>query len=116
MALVNVLAMSCAELFGNCHLKFFAESGNSTKHNLAFGIIGYAAVLFFLVRSFNHANMLYVSALWEGMITILGAAVAFFILGERFKHPIQWVGLVLACVAVLMVHFGERLARGSGVH
>jgi len=115
MALVNVLAMSCAEIFGNCHLKFFAESGNSTKHNLALGIIGYVAVLFFLVRSFTHANMLYVSALWEGMITILGAAVAFFILGERFKHPIQWVGLVLAFIAVVMVHFGEKLASG-GVH
>jgi multidrug transporter EmrE-like cation transporter len=45
------------------------------------------------------------------MITILGAGVAFFILGERFKHPIQWVGLVLALVAVLMVHFGEKLAH-----
>jgi multidrug transporter EmrE-like cation transporter len=109
MALVNVLAMSCAEIFGNCHLKFFAESGNTNKHNLAFGMMGYAVVLFFLIRSFSHANMLYVSALWEGMITILGAGVAFFILGERFKHPIQWVGLVLALVAVLMVHFGERL-------
>jgi multidrug transporter EmrE-like cation transporter len=110
MALVNVLMMSCAELFGNCHLKFFAESGNTTHHNLLLGMLGYGLVLFFLIRSFTHANMLYVSALWEGMITILGAGVAFFILGERFKHPIQWVGLVLALVAVLMVHFGEKLA------
>lgn len=109
MALWSVLAMSCAELFGNCHLKFFADSGNSTHHNLMLGFLGYAGVLFFLIKSFTKANMLYVSAMWEGMITILGAGVAFFLLGERFKHPIQWVGLLLACVAVLMVHFGESM-------
>lgn len=109
MALPTVLAMSCAELFGNCHLKFFVESGHTKHHHLGLGIVAYAIVLFFLVRSFSHANMLYVSALWEGMITIMGAGVAFFILGERFKHPIQWVGLVLAFIAVLMVHFGEKL-------
>ena len=109
MALATVLAMSCAELVGNCNLKFFAESNHTTHHHLWFGVVAYVAVVALLIRSFSHANMLYVSALWEGMITILGAAVAFFILGERFKHPIQWVGLVLALVAVLLVHFGEHL-------
>lgn len=111
MALVTVLAMSCAELVGNCNLKYFVESNHTKHHHLMLGILAYAAVVALLIRSFSHANMLYVSALWEGMITILGAGVAFFILGERFKHPIQWVGLVLALVAVLLIHFGEKLSE-----
>lgn len=111
MALAYVLGMSCAEIVGNCNLKFFAESNHTKHHHLVIGLLAYVAVIALLIKSFSHANMLYVSALWEGMITILGAAVAFFLLGERFKHPVQWAGLVLALIAVLMVHFGEKLSE-----
>jgi hypothetical protein len=44
----------------------------------------------------------------EGMITVLGAGVAFFVLGERFNHPIQYIGLLLGIIAMLMVHFGDK--------
>jgi multidrug transporter EmrE-like cation transporter len=45
----------------------------------------------------------------EGMITVLGAGVAFFMLGERFSHPIQYIGILLAVVAMMMVHLGDKL-------
>lgn len=106
MVLFEVLCMSCAETFGNFNLKWFAESGR--HHHLGLGLMGYAAVLFFLVRAFALKNVLMVTALWEGMITIIGAGAAYFILGERFRHPIQWVGVLLALVAVAMIHYGEK--------
>ncbi|NBX48789.1 hypothetical protein EBT25_02395 [bacterium] len=113
MSLAHVFAMSLAEIFGNFHLKTFAAS--NSHHNLICGVMGYCGVLYFLVRSFAlGGSLLWVSAMWEGMITLLGAGVAFFILGERFKHPIQYIGLLLGIVAMLMVHFGDHLKPGGG--
>jgi hypothetical protein len=40
------------------------------------------------------------------MITVIGSAVAIFFLGERFNSPIQYWGIVLGLVAMLMVHSG----------
>jgi len=108
MSLASVFIMSLAEIFGNFHLKTYA--GNKKHSNLACGIIGYCGVLYFLVRSFAlGGSLLWVSAMWEGMITVMGAGVAFFILGERFEHPIQYIGILLGVVAMLMVHFGDKL-------
>jgi len=107
MALVTVFAMSVAEIFGNFHLKTFAA--NNSKHNLMCGVMGYCGVLYFLIRSFAlGGSLLWVSAMWEGMITVLGAGVAFFVLGERFSHPIQYIGLLLGIIAMLMVHLGDK--------
>jgi multidrug transporter EmrE-like cation transporter len=108
MSLVHVLAMSLAEIFGNFHLKTYAV-GNKSK-NLICGVMGYCGVLYFLIRSFAlGGSLLWVSAMWEGMITVLGAGVAYFVLGERFKHPVQYIGLLLGVIAMLMVHFGDKL-------
>lgn len=109
MVLLEVLCMSCAETFGNFNLKWFAESGHTAKHHLGYGLLGYGAVLFFLVRAFALKNVLMVTALWEGMITIIGAGSAYFILGERFHHPVQWLGIILAVLAVFLIHYGEKL-------
>jgi multidrug transporter EmrE-like cation transporter len=45
--------------------------------------------------------------MWEGMITVLGSAYAFIVLGERFTSWIQYVGVVLAILSVWMVHCGD---------
>jgi hypothetical protein len=104
MSLAPIFAMSLAEIFGNFHLKSFAASRN--KNNLVCGIMGYCGVLYFLVRSFAMGgSLLWVSAMWEGMITVLGAGVGFFILGERFSHPLQYVGIIMGIVAMLFVNY-----------
>ena len=108
MSLAHVFAMSIAETFGNFHLKNFAAS--NSHHNLLCGLMGYCGVLYFLVRSFAlGGSLMWVSAMWEGMITVLGAGFAFFVLGERFSHPIQYIGILLAVVAMMMVHLGDKL-------
>jgi multidrug transporter EmrE-like cation transporter len=110
MSLAHVLAMSIAETFGNFHLKNFAAS--NSHHNLFCGIAGYCGVLYFLVRSFAlGGSLLWVSAMWEGMITVLGAGFAIFVLGERFSHPIQYFGIFLAIVAMILVHLGDDLFK-----
>ena len=108
MSVETVLMMSLSEIFGNFHLKNYAASNK--HHNLMCGLLGYCGVLYFLIRSFTiGGSLLLVTALWEGMITVLGVLVGYFVLGERFKHPVQWLGLVLALLAVFLVHYGEHI-------
>lgn len=110
MSLAHVLAMSIAEIFGNFHLKTFA--GNNNHHNLFCGIAGYCGVLYFLIRSFAlGGSLLWVSTMLEAGITLMGTLVAFFILGERFKHPIQYIGVLFCVLAILMIHHGDKLAK-----
>jgi len=109
MAMVSILCMSLSEIWGNVHLKLFSQTNK--HHHLAAGLLGYMGVIFFLIRSFESANMLYVSAMWEGMITVLGSIVAYVVLGERFDSAIQYWGLVLGLVAMLMVHAGGKRAH-----
>jgi multidrug transporter EmrE-like cation transporter len=110
MSLAHVFAMSLAETFGNFHLKNFAAS--NSHHNLFCGIAGYCGVLYFLIRSFAlGGSLLWVSAMWEGMITVLGAGFAIFVLGERFSHPIQYFGIFLAIVAMILVHLGDDMFK-----
>jgi len=108
MTLFNVLFMSMSEIFANSNLQKFAA--NRVLAHLLLGIAGYIAVLYYLIRSFGHGNMLWVTTMWEGMIIVLSAAYAYFWLGERFSHPIQYLGLLLAFGAMCCVQFGERMS------
>jgi multidrug transporter EmrE-like cation transporter len=70
------------------------------------GLVGYIGVVYFLVLSFSSESLLYVSAMWEGMITVLGALVAYFFLGERFSSPVQYLGIIFGLLGMIMVHMG----------
>lgn len=104
MALATILMMSLAETFGNVHFKWFAKS--QAHHHMIGGVIGYVGVMYFLIQSFSMESLLYVSAMWEGMITVLGALVAYFFLGERFTSPVQYLGIIFGLLGMIMVHAG----------
>jgi multidrug transporter EmrE-like cation transporter len=109
MTLLNVLLMSCSEIFANSNLQKFAS--NKTLTHLIMGITGYALVLYFLIRSFAHGNMLWVTSMWEGMIIVLSAAYAFFILGETMPNFWGYLGLAFAFLAMCCVQYGEVITR-----
>ena len=104
MSIVNVALMTASEIWGNAHFKLFTTNGN--HHHLYAGILGYVGVLIFLIKCLQTGTLLWVSAMWEGMIVVLGSLVAVFVLGENFESPIQWVGVGLGVVSMLLVHFG----------
>ena len=109
MALANIMLMSLAETFGNVHFKWFAKS--QAHHHMIGGLVGYIGVVYFLVQSFSAESLLYVSAMWEGMITVLGALVAYFFLGERFSSPVQYLGIIFGLLGMIMVHAGGIPAK-----
>lgn len=106
MTLINVVFMTLSEIFGNMHIKNYAASNKHT--HLLLGILGYIGVLYFLVKCFGHGNMLWVTSMWEGMIVLLGSAFAYFYLGERFDHPVQYFGIILGILAMFCVNYGHK--------
>jgi multidrug transporter EmrE-like cation transporter len=109
MTVVNVLCMTLSEIFGNFNVQKFAQTNR--RGDLLFGLLGYLGVIFFLWRSFGHGNMLWVTTMWEGMIIVFGSAFAYLYLGERFHHPIQYIGIILGFLAMCCVNYGDYLSK-----
>ena len=95
--------MTAAELFGNAHLKWFAENGS--HHHLGIGVLAWGLVLALLIKSLAQKSMMWTCIMWEAMIVIGGALVAYFVFGERFNHWIQWLGILLAVGAAICVNY-----------
>ena len=103
LPLINICLMSCAEIFGNAHFQKYSNSNRSKDCLL--GILGYIGVIYFLIKSFGHGNMLWVSTIWQSMVILLSATFAYFYLGERFHHPVQYMGIVLGALAVFCIQY-----------
>jgi multidrug transporter EmrE-like cation transporter len=100
-AFVNVAILSIVEIYGDFSLRFYAQTDK--VYWLANGIVGYIGVVYFLIQSLRHGNVLYVNGLWDGMSGIIESAAAYLILGDRLKRPAQYVGLILTIVGILML-------------
>jgi multidrug transporter EmrE-like cation transporter len=103
MTFFLVLAMTAAELFGNAHLKWYADHGRF--HNLWIGIFAWLAVLFFLIKTLSSQSMMWTCIMWEAMIVIGGALTAWLFFGEKFTHWIQWLGLLFAVGAAMCINY-----------
>ena len=103
MTILNVLIMTLAELFGNAHLKWFAENGK--HHHLGLGVVAWLAVLFFLVKALSQKSMMWTCVMWEAMIVLGGAVSAWLIFGEKFTHWVQWLGVLFALGAAICINY-----------
>lgn len=103
MTILNVLAMTVAELFGNAHLKWYAE--NDKYHHLGLGVLAWLVVLIFLVKSLKSKSLMWTCIMWEAAIVAGGALVAYFVFGEKFTHWIQWLGILFALGAAICVNW-----------
>ena len=105
MTILNILCMSIAEIFGNRSIQNYSQSRK--MRDLILGLLGYIVVIYFLYKSFGQGNMMWVSTMWQGMIIVLGSAFAYFYIGERFTHPLQYVGVLLGLLAMFCVSYGD---------
>lgn len=92
------------EIFGDFELKSFARTG--VMSHLYKGIFGYAGVIYFLIRSLKQGNVMYVNGLWDGMSGLLESLAAYFILGERLNYWYQYVGILMICFGIVLLHCG----------
>ena len=103
MTTLNVLAATLAEIVGDFGFKEFARQG--TLHGFAQGAAGYVGVIFFLIKSLKTGNILYVNGMWDAVSGIVESLAAYFILGERFNHPMQYLGLMFIVVGLAVLRF-----------
>ena len=101
MSFGDILTLSAIEVFGDFNLRWYAET-NSTSH-LASGLLGYAGVVFYLIKCFRSGNVLYVNAMWDSMSTLIESLAAYVVLGDRLKSSRQYFGLALIIVGIYML-------------
>jgi len=102
---LNLILLCVTEIFGDFQLKFFAR-GNELS-NLGGGLLGYGGVIFFLIRCFKQANVLWVNGMWDGISAILESIAAYVILGERFNTWHQYAGLAVIVLGIFLLRMGH---------
>ena len=104
MSLVNIGLLSLVEIFGDFELKNYART-DSIKH-LFNGLLGYAGVIYFLIRSLRVGNIMYVNGMWDGISGLIESFAAYVILGERFNNLYQYIGLIMVFCGTMLLHLG----------
>jgi len=96
-----IVILSTIEIFGDFNLRFYAQSG--ALKNLGLGIVGYAGVVFALIKSLQLNNVLFVNAVWDGVSGLIGSAAAYYILGDRLQKNQQYVGILFIITGLLLM-------------
>lgn len=100
----HVLVLSAIEIFADFQLRWYAQT--NVLSYLWAGIVGYAGVIYFLIRSLRLDNVLYVNGLWDGLSGLIESAAAYYYLGDRLKSNQQYVGLLMIVAGVALMKMG----------
>lgn len=101
MSLHSIGLLSITEVFGDFALKKYANEGG--LNFLAYGLLGYVGVVYFLIQSLKGSSVLMVNAAWDGISAFIESLLAYFVLGERFSDPNQYIGIVLIVVGLFFL-------------
>jgi len=93
MSLYSIGLLSLTEVFGDFALKKYANEGGLMF--LAYGLLGYAGVVYFLIQSLRGSSVIMVNAAWDGISALIESFFAIVVLGERFSDPNQYIGIGL---------------------
>ena len=100
-----VFAVSLSEAVGQTialqsvrHPKYF-------KWLFVLGWFAYLAVLFFLVKAYQHHGIGYVNAMWSGITSVLMLCIGHFLFKERLTS-IQWFGIAVVILGVCIMNAG----------
>lgn len=104
MGFADILALATVEVYGDFNLRWFAQTDKVSF--LWRGLLGYAAVIYFLIRSLRTKNVLYVNGVWDGLSGVIESIAAFYYLGDRLSSLQQYMGLGLTIVGVVLMKLG----------
>jgi len=100
----NILLLSLVEIYGDFELKKYATT--ELMSHLYKGLLGYAGVVYFLIKSLRDGNVMYINGMWDGVSGVLESVAAYIILGERLTNYYQYIGLVMICGGIFLLHSG----------
>jgi multidrug transporter EmrE-like cation transporter len=98
MSVPEIIALSCIEIVGDFGFKQFANNGGIIPFTI--GTLGYIGVVGMLIVSLQHSTIMMVNGAWDGISGLMESASAYLFLGERFHHPLQYLGLILIAVGL----------------
>ena len=101
MSLSDLVALSAIEVFGDFNLRWYAESNRPLY--LGYGVLGYAGVVFYLIKCLRSGNVLYVNGMWDGISGVIESLAAYVVLGDRLEKPGQYLGLLLTTVGIYLL-------------
>lgn len=104
MSDLNLFILSIAEIFGDFKFKDYARLGGAS--NFVQGLIGYAGVIYFLIRSLRQGNVMYVNGMWDGVSAVLETIAAYVLLGERLNTGYQYLGLGMLIAGLFILRRG----------
>ena len=97
-----LIILSIIEIGADFSLERYANYGGFNF--LGLGSLGYAGVVYFLIQALKGSNILYINNMWDGISSITETLAAYFLLGERFEHPRQYLGVILILVGMFILH------------
>ena len=101
MSWQDLISLSLIEIVGDTGLKWFANDGGIA--NLSMGIFGYVGVVYYLIRNLQGSSLIIVNTAWDGLSTLIETSYALIVLGERYEHWIQYVGLIFIIVGLVFL-------------
>ena len=101
MSLYSIGLIAITETFGDFALKKYATEGSLSF--LAYGVLGYVGVIYFLIETLKGSSVLMVNAAWDGISAFIESLMAYIILGERFSDPNQYIGIALIIVGLFFL-------------
>lgn len=101
MSYAEVGMLSLVEIIGDFNLKEFANKGGI--NNLLSGLVGYAGVIYLLIRSLQGSKIILVNTAWDAISTIIETIAAMIFLGESFDDKWQYVGLILIVIGLFLL-------------
>ncbi len=104
MSLENIVLLSIAEIVGDFGFKDYARTGGQIS--LVQGVAGYVGIVYYLIKSLQQGNVLWVNSLWDGVSAVLETAAAYIFLGERLNCWTQYVGIIFIILGMILLHQG----------
>ena len=100
---INVIILSIVEVYGDFELQKYAHT-NQINY-LVSGVIGYIGVVYFLIKSLQTSNILYVNLMWDGVSALVETMAAVILLGQRFESWEHFVGGALIIIGLFLIKF-----------
>jgi multidrug transporter EmrE-like cation transporter len=98
MSLPEIVALTCVEIVGDFGFKQFSNHGGIVPFTI--GTLGYVGVVIMLIISLQNSTIMMVNGAWDGISGLIESTAAYLFLGERFHHPLQYLGLILISVGL----------------
>jgi multidrug transporter EmrE-like cation transporter len=98
---INVILLSIVEIYSDFTLEKYVRSNNI--YDLIKGSAGYIGVVFFLIRSLQSTNILYVNLMWDGVSALVETIAAMTILGQKFEKVEHIIGAALIIMGLVFI-------------